>query len=180
MAAQRRVKTEYRYLKSKVASSSLVEPSNMVARLCERAASIEKNAMSKMTKRAKEVFNKEKYIRQTSQLEEWEVTIMAAIVFDVVPWTEQDELIPGTRNTHATFQEMDKFFNERNYSWMRRAIASFIFKEYKQSYLAEAAGHISIAAHADIQALRREADKRIDTINDELREMGYDQKGNKL
>ena len=181
MATQTKVTVEYRYLESRVASTSVSNDSHlMVARLCERSASIECNANKKITKRAKEAFNTQTYIARTSELEPWELDIMAAIVYDMVPWVDQDLLIPGTRTTHATYQQISKFFNERNYSWMRRAIASFIFKEHKQSFLCEAAGQFSPAASADIKAIRRDADKRIDSINEELREMGYDENGNKL
>ena len=47
MASQRNVKTEYRWLNGKVASSSPAEPSYMVARLCGRSANIENNAQRK-------------------------------------------------------------------------------------------------------------------------------------
>ena len=181
MALQRKLDIEYRYLASEVASTSVTNDSHfMVARLCERSASIEANANKKITKRAKEAFDKEAYISRTSQLESWELDIIAAIIFDMVPWTEQDLLIPGTRNTHATYEQVSKFFNERNYSWMRHAIASFVFKECKQSFLCEAARQFSPAASADIKAIRREAQKRIDSINEELHEMGYDENGNNL
>lgn len=184
MAAQRKVETEYHILNGKVASSSPAQPTNMVARLCERSASIESNAQKKITGLAKAAFDKEAYIARTYRLDDWEYTVMAAIVFDMTPWTEQDELIPGAKNTNLTYQQIHKFFNSdghcMNYSWMRRAIASYIFKEHKQTFLVEAARQLSAKAFAEISAVRADTRKRIETITDELREMGYDENGNKL
>lgn len=184
MASQQNVKTEYHWLNGKVASSSPAEPSNMVARLCERSANIENNAQRKITSLAKAAFDKDAYIACTSRLDDWEYTVMAAIVFDMTPWIEQDELIAGARNTNLTYQQIHKFFNSdghnMNYSWMRRAIASYIFKEHKQTFLAEAVQQLSPKAYVDITSVRADARKRIEAINDELREMGYDENGNKL
>lgn len=183
MAGQHSVKMEYRWLNGKVASSSPAEPSNMVARLCERSANIENNAQRKITSLAKAAFDKDAYIARTSQLDGWELDVIASIVFDMVPWTEQDELIAGAKNTNLTYQQIRSFyFNPgcRDNRWMRRAIAAYIFKEHKQTFLAKAVQQLSARAYADITSVRADARKRIEAINDELREMGYDENGNKL
>ena len=180
MAKRHDISIAYRYIPADKATSSPVDPNFRVSQLLERSAAVEKNAQKKITARARQAFDKEKYIARDSQLTPWELNIMAAIVFDMVPWTEQDLLIPGTRNTHATPQQINTFFNERNYSWMRRAIASFIEKEHKQPFLVELATHESAKAYADISFIRSEAHKKIDDINSKLAELGYDEKGNKL
>ena len=177
-------------LRTNVATYSPADSHFMVSRLCERAASIENNAKKQITACAKKNFDKENYILRDDILEEWEKDILAAIIFDKIPWTEQGELIDGARNTNLTYKEISNFREDNNnlaeadgsepLSWTRRAIASYIMGEYKQSYLVEAATQISAKVSAEVKSIRKKADERIDTINDELREMGYDENGNKL
>lgn len=181
----------YYSIASKSATSSPTDSHFMVARLCERAASIENNAKKQMTACAKKHFDKDEYILRDDILEEWELDILAAIIFDRIPWTEQDELIDGARNTNLTYKEIKNFREDQDnlaeanddapkWTWTRRAIASYIFGEHKQSYLVEAASQISGGVEAEIAGIRKKAQERIEAINDELREMGYDEKGNKI
>lgn len=191
MAGQyRRLEIACYHLRTKVATSSPADSHFMVSRLCERAASIENDAKKQITACAKKNFDKENYILRDDILEEWEKDILAAIIFDKIPWTEQNELIDGASNTNLTYKEISNFREDNNnlaeadgsepLSWTRRAIASYIMGEYKQSYLVEAATQISAKVSAEVKSIRKKADERIDTIHDELREMGYDENGNKL
>lgn len=176
---------------SKVATSSPADPHFMVARLCERSASIENNARKQITACAKKHFDKDDYILRDDILEEWELDILAAIIFDKIPWTEQNELIDDAKNEHITYQDI-KFMRESQdnlaeannnapkWTWTRRAIASYIMGEHKLSFLVEAASQISATVSAEVSDIRKKARERIDTINEELRDMGYDENGNRL
>ena len=77
---------------------------------------------------------------------------------------------------------MEEFVNRsmKDASWKRKAIAAFITSSYKESFFEEAMKHISIEAEAFINTIRKDADKRITAIKDELHEMGYDEKANKI
>lgn len=166
-------------LKSSVATSSPSDPHFLVARLCERSAAIKSKAEKEMTAQANMSFDKEKYISRKGELETWERIILNAIIFDKVPWDEQEKLIPGTRFEHATFQQMAGLRKE-NDSWMRRAISSFITGANKQDFLKAAAKRLDHVAESLFKKIQREADERIEAINEELRKMGYDENGNKI
>ena len=162
--------------------SDPAQPSNYPARLAERSATIEKTADKKVVNYAKKNFDREKYVSQKGALMPWENTILMAIVWDKLPWNEHDKLIPGTAYTTPTFEQMDKMVKSTMFdaSWKRKAIAAFITSSYKESYLEEAMKNLSIEAKDFISKTRQKADESISAINDELREMGYDEKGNKI
>ena len=162
--------------------SNPAQPSNYPARLAERSATIEKTADKKVVNYAKKNFDREKYVSQKGALMPWENTILMAIVWDKLPWNEHDKLIPGTAYTTPTFEQMDKMVKSTMFdaSWKRKAIAAFITSSYKESYLEEAMKNLSIEAKDFISKTRQKADESISAINDELREMGYDEKANKL
>ena len=162
--------------------SDPAQPSNYPARLAERSATIEKTADKKVVNYAKKNFDREKYVSQKGALMPWEQTILMAIVWDKLPRKEHDKLIPGTVYTTPTFEQMDKMVKSTMFdaSWKRKAIAAFITSSYNESYLEEAMKNLSIEAKDFISKTRQDAEKRIKEINDELREMGYDEKANKL
>ena len=158
------------------------QPSNYPARLCERSASIKSTADKKVISYAKKNFDQQKYTSDTRSLQDWEHVILMAIVFDKLPWNYHDALIPGTNYTSPTYQQMEEFVNRsmKDASWKRKAIAAFITSSYKESFFEEAMKHISIEAEAFINTIRKDADKRITAIKDELHEMGYDEKANQI
>ncbi len=157
------------------------QPSNYPARLAERSATIEKTADKKVASYAKKNFDREKYVSQRAALQPWEHTIFAAIVFDRLGYDDQKKLFPDVGWT-PTFEQMEQILNKTasDDSWKRCAIAHFIQSGNHESYLEEAMKHLSIEANDFIRKTRQEAEASIKEINDELREMGYDEKANKL
>lgn len=162
--------------------SDPAQPSNYPARLAERSATIEKTADKKVASYSKKNFDREKYVARKEQLEDWEENILMAIVYKIIDWKDKKELIPGTEYSTASYSQLERFIIDRalDDSWKRKAIATFITSIYNESYLEEAMKHLSIEAQAFISDTRFKAENRIKEINDELREMGYDEKGNKI
>lgn len=162
--------------------SDPAQPSNYPARLAERSATIEKTADKKVASYSKKNFDREKYVARKEQLEDWEENILMAIVYKIIDWKDKKELIPGTEYSTASYSQLERFIIDRalDDSWKRKAIATFITSLYNESYLEEAMKHLSIEAQAFISDTRFKAENRIKEINDELREMGYDEKGNKI
>ena len=158
------------------------QPTNYPARLAERSASIGKAAEKKINNYAKKNFDRDKYVSHTGPLQDWEHVALMAIVWDKLPWSIHNELIPGSAYSSPTYQQMEKFVKDsaKDASWKRKAIAAFITSTYKESFLEEAMKHLSIEAQSFIRSTRTDADNRIKTITDELRDMGYDENANKL
>lgn len=157
------------------------QPTNYPARLAERSATIEKTADKKVITYAKKNFDRDKYVSQKSALQPWEHTIFMAIVFDRLGYDDHKKLFPDVGWT-PTFEQMEQILNKTasDDSWKRCAIAHFIQSGYHESYLEEAMKHLSIEAKDFISKTRQKAESSIKEINDELREMGYDEKANKL
>ena len=162
--------------------SDPAQPSDYPARLAERSATIEKTADKKVASYSKKNFDRDKYVARKGQLEDWEENILMAIVYNIIDWEDKKELIPGTECSTASYSQLERFIIDRalDDSWKRKAIATFITSIYKESYLEEAMKHLSIEAKAFISDTRFKAENRIKEINDELREMGYDENGNKI
>lgn len=169
-----------------LASGASTDTGYLSSRLCERKADIEHKTATKIANYARKNFDEGKYIGRTSELEDWEKTIIWAIIYEQVDFMQRDRLIEGTKYHRPEFKEM-KDFRERMdreegvewMNWMRRAIVKFIKAASNDTYLVEAISQQSVEAQAFIRKVREDAGKRIDTIDEELREMGYDENGNK-
>lgn len=150
-------------------------PTNYPARLAERSAT------KKVITYAKKNFDRDKYVSQKSALQPWEHTILMAIVFDGLGYDDHKKLFPDAGWT-PTFEQMELILHKTmsDSSWKRCAIARFIQSANHESYLEEAMKNLSIEAKDFISKTRKDADKRIQDINDELRSMGYDENANKL
>lgn len=157
------------------------QPSNYPARLAERSATIEKTADKKVITYAKKNFDRDKYVADTRSLEDWEQTILMAILFDGLGYEVHKKLFPDACWT-PTFEQMEQILQKTmsDSSWKRCAIARFIQSPNHESYLEEAMKQLSIEAKDFISKTRKKADESISKINDELREMGYDEKGKKI
>ena len=159
--------------------------SNYPSQLVERTAAIASKAEHKIENYAKKNFDRGKYLGRTAPLEEWEKNIIAAIIFDYVDYLEKDKLIAGTTYKQPTFQQVQEFrkkqaeYGDGN-RWMRRAIAKFLNKAYNNSYFEEAIKQIDPLAAPTFSKIRKEANERIESIHEELKELGYDENGNKL
>lgn len=184
MAGFRRIKSHVRRIPNAEAKRPVdpAQPSNYPARLAERSATIEKTADKKVVNYAKKNFDREKYVARKDHLEDWEENMLMAIVYKVIGWEDRKKLIPGTEYSTASYSQMERFVidNALDDSWKRKAIAAFITSTYNESYLEEAMVNISVEARAFISDIRFKAENRIKEISDELRELGYDEKGNKL
>lgn len=164
-------------------ASDSPKASNYPAQLSERAAAIESKAERKIENYAKKNFDRNKYIARTAALEEWEKDIITAIIFDYVDYLEKDKLIAGTAYKMPTIQQIQQFRKQQELDgnrWMRRAIARFLHKAYNNSYMEEALRQLDPLAAPTFSKIRSDADKRIKDIHDELHELGYDEKANKL
>lgn len=177
------VKISYRELPSSQASSSAPADSHfMASRLLERAAAAENTAKKKITSLAKKTFNRQEYTSRKGELEPWENTILMAIVFYRLQASEGNNLIPGSYCS-PTFQQMQDFLSRHasDQSWKRKAIVDYIeSSQSKASMFIDLVSHLSIEVEDFANKTHKEAEKRISEINDELREMGYDENGNKL
>lgn len=174
-------KPEYRRIPGTPSATSTA--SNYPAQLSERAAAIESKAERKIENYAKKNFDRGKYIARTAALEEWEKDIITAIIFDYVDCLEKDKLIAGTTYKMPTIQQIQQFSKQQELDgnrWMRRAIARFLNKAYNNSYMEEALRQLDPLAAPTFSKIRKDADKRIKDIHDELRELGYDEHANKL
>lgn len=173
----------YREVPSSQASSSVsADPHFMASRLCERAATVEKTAEKKITSVAKKTFNREEYTSRTGELEPWENTVLMAIVFYSLTASEGNSLIPGSYCS-PTFQQMQEFLSRHvsDQGWKRKAIVNYMESAHsKSSMFFDVVSHLSIEVKDFADKIRQKAEKRISEINDELREMGYDERGNKL
>lgn len=156
-------------------------PTNYPVRLAERSATIEKTADKKVNNYAKKHFDREKYVRMKHMLEDWEENILLAMIFDRLPYDAHKELLPNAAWT-PTFEQMERFIIDHalDDSWKRKAIANYIVAPNHEAYLEEAVKRLSIEAKAFITETRFKAENSIKEINEELREMGYDEKGKKL
>ena len=78
---------------------------------------------------------------------------------------------------------MQDFLNRHvsDQRWKRKAIVEYIESaQSKSSMFSDVVSHLSIEVEDFANKTRQDAEKRIKEINDELREMGYDEKANKL
>lgn len=177
------VEISYRELPSSQYSNSAPADSHfMASRLAERAAATEKSAEKKITSVAKKTFNREEYTSRKGELEPWENTVLMAIVFYRLSACEGNSLIPGSYCS-PTFQQMQDFLNRHvsDQRWKRKAIVEYIESaQSKSSMFSDVVSHLSIEVEDFANKTRQDAEKRIKEINDELREMGYDEKANKL
>lgn len=176
----------YRILPA-ASGSSTSETDNLPARLASQAVTIEQKAETKIANYAKKNFDKEAYVSQKHMLEDWEENILWAIVFEAVDYLDQNELMPDTRYTTRNYQQMRTFRQNLyktaqgdNRAWMRRAIANFVKKSYHESFLEELLKQSSTEHAAHIAEIRVDARSRIDSIHQELHEMGYDENGKLL
>ena len=186
MAHGYKVRTDYyRIPGATVPDGSPSGASNYPSQLVERTAAIASKAEHKIENYAKKNFDRGKYLGRTAPLEEWEKNIIAAIIFDYVDYLEKDKLIAGTTYKQPTYQQVQEFrkkqaeYGDGN-RWMRRAIAKFLNKAYNSSYFEEAIKQIDPLAAPTFSKIRKEANERIESIHEELKELGYDENGNKL
>ena len=169
-----------------LASGTSTDTGYLRSRLCERKADIERKTDTKITNFARKNFDEGSYIGRTGGLEDWEKTVVWAIIYEQVDFMQRDRLIEGTKYHRPGFREMKEFRDRMDnigvnpLGWMRRAIARFIKSASNDTYLVEAISRQSVEAQAFIQKAREDAGMRIDAIDEELREMGYDENGNKL
>ncbi len=165
---------------------------NLPARLAERAATIAQKTETKVANYAKKNFDKDAYIADDSILNEWEKTIVWAIIFEAVDYLDRVTLIPETKYNTPTIQQIRSFrdrqktvrLTEHTYgpsnAWMRRAIANWAKKSYHESFLEELLKQSSTEHYAHIAEFRDDARTRIDSISQELHDMGYDENANPL
>lgn|GEM_PF-4605569 len=163
--------------------SATTTASNYPAQLSERAAAIESQANKKMNKYAHDNFDRGKYISRTSALEPWEEDIVAAIVFRYLGYDDSKELMGEALD--PTYQQMHDFRQKQgeygaDNRWMRRAIAKFVNDSNHDSYLRELITRLDPLAAPTFSKIRKDSDKRIRDIHDELHELGYDERANKL
>ncbi len=177
------METCYRELPSSQASTSnTVDSHFMASRLLERSAAIEKTAEKKITSLAKKTFDRGKYVSRTSELEPWENTILMAIVFYRLRAEDGNKFIPGSYCS-PTYKQMQDFLDRHvsNQSWKRKAIVEYIESaQSKDSMFSDLVCHLSIEVEDFANKTRKDAEKRCSEITDELRELGYDEKANKL
>lgn len=172
---------EYEYYRIPGTDNTNEKPSNYPSQLVERSAAIGSKAEKKIENYAKKNFDRAKYLNRTAPLEEWEKDIIAAIIFDYVDYTEKNSLIADTMYKQPTYQQVQEFRkNHLGDRWMRLAIAKFLNKAYNNSYFEEAITQLDPLAQPTFQKIRKDADKRIQDIHEELHELGYDEKGNKI
>ncbi len=171
---------EYRRIPGTPSANSTA--SNYPSQLAERSAAIGLRATKKILNYAKKNFDKEKYIGRTAPLEEWEKDIIAAIVFHKLSYDDMQKLI---KTTSPSYQQIHDFRKQQaEYGdpdrWMRLAIVNFINSSCHETYYIEAVSQQDPLAQPFIQKTRKDAEKRIQDINDELRELGYDEHANKI
>lgn len=162
----------------------------MASKLVERAASIEAGAQRKVMKFAREHFDREAYVARQQPLEVWEDYIIAAILFDQMEYADRSTLIPGCSYGVHTYQQIAAFqkdglvqaqesHSDRR-AWMRRAIAAYCAKEQNKDFYIAMTSRVSAEVGSYAFETQQEAQQRIDTIHEELKEMGFDENGNKL
>ena len=163
------------------------DESFMAARLCERKASIETAAQRKCVKFAKEHFDHVEYERRNGTLQEWEMDILAAIVFDQMDYSSRSALIPGRGYGVTTYKEMRQFLAGQQKdspvetrAWMRRAIVAYVSRDQNKDFLIETASRLSDEVGQFVYETNADAYRRIDSIDEELKAMVRDEHGNKL
>ena len=82
-----------------------------------------------------------------------------------------------------TFQQIHDFRKKQGEygdinRWMRQAISDFVAK--RDDCMRELITQLDPLAQPTFSKIRKEADERIESIPEELHELGYDEKGNKL
>ena len=158
------------------------KPSNYPAQLAERSAAIQSTAEKKIASYNRKNFDRDKYVADTRSLESWELVMLDAILFERLSYDDRNALIPDARWKTPTFGQMVTLHTETNFanSWRRKAIASFFTGQQHEGFLEEAMKHLSIEARSFIDTTRNMAGKRIQDINEELHELGYDENANKI
>lgn len=158
------------------------QKSYLRALLCERKAEVGHSADSRIASYVKKNFDGKQYAADTSPLKDWERDMLTAMVFDYIGYESREKFIPGTKYDKPRWPQMKDFIRRKpdDGSWMRQAIAGFLTSSRKESYLEEAMHHLSIEAHVFISDTRSKARERIEQIDGELREMGFDENGNPL
>lgn len=163
------------------------KPSNYPSQLVECAAAIENKAKKKIDDYAKKNFDRDKYVGRTAALEEWEWDIISIIVFNALSHIREDvrkRLMPHVLSWNSpTYQDMHEFRKKQGENgdinrWMRHAISDFVAT--RSDCMRELITQLDPLAQPTFQKIRKDADKRIQDIHEELHELGYDEKGNKI
>lgn len=162
------------------------KPSNYPSQLVERSAAIESKAKKKIENYIKKNFDRDKYVGRTAALEEWEWDIISIIVFNSLSITNgaRKDFMPNIANwISPNFQQIHDFRKKQGElgdinRWMRQAISDFVAK--RDDCMRELITQLDPLAAPTFSKIRKEADERIESIHEELHELGYDEKGNKL
>ena len=163
--------------------SAQTQASSYPEQLVERSQAIERKLEKEIMSYSKKNFNKDRYLSRTSDLEEWERDVIAAMIFEIIDYEGKDQLIPGTKYRTVSYEQIQEFrkrHEEDCNQWLRKAVASFIQLPYKETFFAAAVCQIDPLAKSFIAGKRKDAYQRISDINEELHSLGYDEKGNKL
>ena len=163
------------------AQTSQQDQQFMASKLMERAASIETGALRKTMKFAREHYDREAYVKRQDTLNQWEENIILAILFDQMEYTDRYDIVPGCSYGLHTYQQaagLSKMEPWQKAVLKRKAIAAYCAKEQNKDFFIALATRLSPEVESYAAETRQEAQQRIDTIHDELREMGYDENGN--
>lgn len=157
----------------------------MVARLCEKSAAIEDKARRKIMRFAREKFDHVAYQRRKGKLEPWEENIIVAMVFDQMNYEARSNLLPGCGYGVQTYQQIAGFRKRQDeldaeHSWMRQAIVAYCQKEQNKDFYMTLASRTTDDVERFARETRDDAYERQESIHQELKEMGYDENGNKL
>lgn len=164
-------------------AGSASDTSFLVSRLAERAASIETTKLRKIIKYAKGHYDREAYVKRQHILSEWEENIILAILFDQMEWNDRSETLPGCSCGLTTYKQavsLSKSPAGVKAMLKRKAIAAYCAKEMNKDFFIALATRLSVEVEDFANRTRQETDTRIQSIHDELRELGYDENGNKL
>lgn len=172
-----------RYFICNAAEVSATVPAVSPAGLLERAASIETAAQRKALKFAREHFDREAYVNRQDTLNQWEENFLLAIIFDQMTYNDRNDILPGCGYGLTSYQQavkLGKMETPQKAVLMRKAIATYCDRSQNNDFFLALASRISTDVDAYAAQVRTEARQRIDVIHEELREMGYDEKGKRL
>ena len=178
---------EYEYYRIPGTENTDGKPSNYPSQLVERATAIENKAKKKIDDYAKKNFDRDKYVGRTAALEEWEWDIISIIVYNalnisndvrkrLMPHITSSWCSPSYQDIHD-FRKKQGEYGDIN-RWMRHAISDFVGT--RSDCMRELITQLDPLAQPTFQKIRKDADKRIQDIHEELHELGYDEKGNKI